>query len=355
MSKSGRTLGELAELTGGEVKGDPAMVISGLADFDSAGKGQITFLLHLKDISRIDETKASAVIAPLNTPDMAKPLILVKNPNLAAAIVHNAFLAKEFVAQGVSEFAYIGDDCIIPEEVSVAPLVVLGDRVRLGRRVKLHSGVVVADDVEIGDDCIFHPNVSVLKGSRIGARVTIHSGSVIGSDGFGYATDENGRHVKRPHVGFVQIDEDVEIGANVCVDRGTFGKTWIMRGSKIDNLVQIAHNVVVGEGSIIVSQSGVAGSSKLGRNVVVGGQVAIRDHIELGDRAMVAGRTGVTANVASGEVVAGFPSMPHKKWLRVASIYQKLPEMSKDINELRKSLDEILRKMDLKDDSGENS
>ena len=203
----------------------------------------------------------------------------------------------------------------------------------------------VVDDAIIGDDVVLYANVTIGHHCQIGHRVIIHSGAVIGSDGFGYATDGNGHHLKRPQVGMVQIDDDVEIGANTCIDRATFGKTWIKRGTKIDNLVQLAHNVVIGEDALLVAQVGMAGSTTTGNGVVLGGQVGLSGHIHLGDRVMVAAKSGVHDNQPSGAVVAGIPAIPHKTWLRSSAAYAKLPEMVRELRELRRKVAELSQAM----------
>ncbi|PKN15835.1 MAG: UDP-3-O-(3-hydroxymyristoyl)glucosamine N-acyltransferase, partial [Deltaproteobacteria bacterium HGW-Deltaproteobacteria-3] len=288
-----KRLAELAALVEGELVGDPEVLIGGVADFDSAGKGEITFVADLKRGARLDECKASAVIVSNSVAEISVPAIRVTNPYLAVARIHALFVEEPFVTTGIDARAVVGQDCLIPAEVAISPLVYLGNRVRLGQRVTLHPGVVVYDDAVIGDDVVLYANVTICRGCRIGNRVIIHSGTVIGSDGFGYATDGSGRHVKRPQVGVVQIDDDVEIGANTCIDRATFGKTWIKRGTKIDNLVQLGHNVMIGEDAMLVAQVGMAGSTTTGSNVVLGGQVGLAGHIHLGDRVMVAAKSGV--------------------------------------------------------------
>lgn len=332
------TLSELALLVNGELTGDPGIVIDGLGDITTARAGEITFIAKAEKEDMIAATAASAVIVPTEVTAVSKPLIRVKDPYLAAAIIHRHFLAKPFTATGINERAVIGADCRIPTAVSIGPLAVIGDRVTLGERVTIHAGVVVGDEVTIGDDAIIYPNVTIYNGCRLGARVIIHSGTVIGSDGFGYATDQQGCHVKRPHVGTVQIDDDVEIGANVCVDRATFGKTWIKQGVKIDNLVQVAHNVVIGEGSIVVAQVGIAGSTTLGRGVILGGQAGIKGHIHLDDRAMVAAKSGVHANLQKGAVVSGYPAIPHKEWLKASSLFARLPQLFQEIRAIKKAV-----------------
>ncbi|MEA2083565.1 MAG: UDP-3-O-(3-hydroxymyristoyl)glucosamine N-acyltransferase [Thermodesulfobacteriota bacterium] len=341
MGNKSRTLRELAEMVGGTFEGDPDFLIHGLSDLDSAGKGEITFVTGRKRFPQIVTTGASAVIVPNDIEEADKPIIRVRDPNLAAALIHTHFLMESFVAKGISLSAHVGSDCSVPDEVTIGPMAVLGDRVSLGKRVVINPGTVIGDDVEIGEDSILHSNVTIANGCRIGARVIIHSGTVIGSDGFGYVTDEHGRHVKRPHVGIVQIDDDVEIGSNVSVDRATFGKTWIKQGAKIDNLVHVAHNVTVGEGSLLAGQVGIAGSAVLGRGVVLGGQAGVSGRIQVGNQVMAAGKTGIVKDVEEGVVISGFPAMPHKQWLRASTAFSTLPDLVRDLRNLKKKVAEI--------------
>lgn len=335
-----KKLSELAQLVNGVVNGDAEIVIHGLNDLQRAGDGEITFLTRPKP-EKVAATRAAAVIVPLDIEKSDKPLIRVKDPYLAAAVIHNLFQHQPFKAAGISSAAHIGSDCVIPDEVSIGPMCVIGDRVTLGQRATIGPGTIIDADVTIGDDCHMKGNVSIYAGTVIGNRVIIHCGAVIGSDGFGYATDEQGRHVKHPHVGIVRIDDDVEIGANTCIDRGTFGETHIGRGVKIDNLVQLAHNVTVGEGSIIVSQVGVAGSASLGRWVVIGGQSGIKGHIHLADKVMVAGKSGVHDNQEAGAVVSGFPAISHKEWLKASIIFNKLPQLYRELQDMRDKVSKL--------------
>jgi UDP-3-O-[3-hydroxymyristoyl] glucosamine N-acyltransferase len=341
MNDSTYKLSELAFLVDGEIAGGPDVVIHGMGDISTAQPGEITFIVKVGQVDEIAATAAAAVIVPLAMEKAEKPLIRVKDPYLAAAIIHNHLLAAPFTASGIDDRAVVGNDCHIPTAVAIGPMAVIGNRVVIGERVTIQAGVVIGDDVTIGDDVILYPNVTLYNGCRLGNRVAIHSGTVVGSDGFGYATDEQGRHVKRPHVGIAQIDDDVEIGANVCIDRGTFGKTWIQQGAKIDNLVQIAHNVVIGAGSIVVAQVGIAGSATLGRGVVLGGQVGIKGHIHLGDRAMVAAQSGVHGNLQQGAIVSGSPAIPHREWLKASTLFGRLPKLNQELREIKKKLAEL--------------
>lgn len=336
-----KTLLELAAEVDGEVVGDPTVVISDLDALDSAGPGDISFITKAGLAREAEKTGASALIVPLDMGEIRLPAIRVKDPGLAAAVIHNLFYRRPAPAPGVSHRAHTGDGCRIAESAAVAPFACLGNRVCLGEGVVVEPGVMIADDTTVGAGTIIEANVTIREGCRIGEKVIIHSGAVIGSDGFGYATDENGRHVKRPQVGRVVIEDEVEIGANTCIDRATFGTTRIRAGSKIDNLVQIGHNVEVGEGCILVSQSGIAGSSRIGRGVIMAGQAGIGDHVEVGDRVVIAGRAGVNSNVKSGQTVAGFPAISYREWLRAATAFSRIPNVIKEVRQLRREMEEL--------------
>ncbi|MCK4838110.1 MAG: UDP-3-O-(3-hydroxymyristoyl)glucosamine N-acyltransferase, partial [Desulfobulbaceae bacterium] len=251
MAKRLVNISELAALVDGEWHGED-VAVNDLAAIHTAVAGQLAYIDNSRKITAVAQTRASALIVPFDVGPLSLPIIKVSNPAWAAAVIHNYLLREEFVGTGIDQRAIVGANCSIPEDITIAAMAVVGDRVQLGQRSKICPGVVIGDDVKIGSDVLIHPNASILDRSIIGDRVIIHSGTVVGSDGFGYAHDNEGHHVKRLHVGYVQIDDDVEIGANTCIDRATFGKTWIKRGTKIDNLVQIAHNVEIGEDSIIV-------------------------------------------------------------------------------------------------------
>lgn len=341
MKKKWVNISELAALVDGEWHGED-LAIYDVADINAAVDGQLAYVDDSRKITQDRVIGASALIVPMDFSLSSLPIIKVADPTWAVAVIHKYLLAKEFVVTGIDQRAVVGANCSIAEDIAIAAMVVIGERVKIDHRVKICPGVVIGDDVRIGSDVLIHPNVSILDGTVIGDRVIIHSGTVIGSDGFGYAHDKVGHHVKRPHVGYVQIDDDVEIGSNVCVDRATFGCTRIKRGTKIDNLVQIAHNVEIGEDSILVAQSGISGSTTIGKGVVMGGKAAISGHLQIGNRVTVAAKSGVMSNQEDGTVVAGFPAFSHKKWLRSAAVFQKLPEIVKDVREIKKKLKEIM-------------
>ena len=328
---------EIAKLVGGDVVGDPDCVISGVAAFDQAGPDDITFTASAVYKKRIDETKAAAVIVPLDVGESKKTLVRVENPSLALARVSSLFHPIRRPEIGISEEAHLGKHVKRGTDLCVFPGAFIGDGVTLGDRVTLHSGVVIGDDVRLGDDVTLHPNVCILERCQLGNRVIIHAGSVIGSDGFGFAFDGNQYH-KIPQTGIVRIDDDVEIGACNTIDRATFGMTWIQRGVKTDNLVHVAHNVVIGEDSVLVAQVGIAGSAVIGDHAILAGQAGISGHVKIGRGATVGPQAGVGKSVADGEVVSGSPEMPHRVWLRVCGILPRLPEMKKKIRELEKRI-----------------
>lgn len=341
MTEKTVSLKTLANLVQGEIAGNGDIMIRGLAPIETAGEGEITFLVKANRLEMLAATKASAVLVPMSVETADTTLIRVRDPYLASAKIHNYLLDEPFRARGISPRACVGEDCMIPDQVTIAPLAVIGDRVKIGARVTIGAGTVVGDDVEIGDDTILKANVTIEPGCRLGCRVIIHPGAVIGSDGYGYAADEKGCHVKRPQVGIVRIDDDVEIGANTCIDRAAYGVTWIKSGVKIDNLVQIGHNVVIGENSLLVAQVGLAGSASLGRNVVLGGQAGISGHIHLDDGVMVAARGGVHQNLPKGAMVGGSPVLPVKQWAKAAAVYAKLPEISREFKQLKKDVEKL--------------
>jgi UDP-3-O-[3-hydroxymyristoyl] glucosamine N-acyltransferase len=277
------------------------------------------------------------------SPDMqgvSIPALVVKNPRYAFALALGIFYGKPYIPGGISDRAVIGKDVVLGNDPTIHPNAVVADGAKIGSRVTLYPGVYVGGGSIIGDDAVLYPNVSIREGVSLGCRVIIHSGTVIGSDGFGFVTD-GGRHHKIPQVGGVIIDDDVEIGANCTIDRATLGNTVIKKGTKLDNMVHVAHNVTIGEHCLLAGQSGVAGSSTLGNYVVVGGKVAISDHLTIEDRVMIAGGSGVAHNVPSGQVVAGYPAIPIRDWLKVQAVLPKLPELKKIVSQLENRINEL--------------
>ncbi len=335
------TLQQLADLVEGRVEGDPHLLVRVLNGIEYAQPGELTFILDKKQLPLPASCQAGACIVPTGAGPLPIPSIVTDQPSVAAARIHAFLLAESFMAQGVHPSAVIGNGCTIPEQISVGPLVCLGERVSLGERVTIHPGAVIGSDTVIGDDSVIHANVTVAERCTLGKRVILHHGAVIGSDGFGFATDARGNHYKKPQVGTVRIDDDVEIGANSCVDRAAFGVTWVKSGVRIDNLVMVGHNVVVGENSILVAQVGIAGSTTLGRNVVIGAMTGIAGHLRLGDQVMAAAMSGIHNNQPNGALLGGAPAFEVKSWGRCTAVFSRLPEMAKELRRLRKEVDRL--------------
>lgn len=332
-----RTLSALAEAVGGAAAGDGSFRVAGAAPFEAAGPDQITLAGGKAYLKRIGESRAGAFIVPKGVDIPDRNLLAVNNPYAAFARVLGLFHPRTPVVDRISRRAEIGADFHCGRPVDIAPFVTIGDGVRLGERVRLHPGVVLEDGVTVGDDTELFGNVVVRWGCRIGSRVIVHSGTVIGSDGFGFAPDGE-TYVKIPHTGRVEIGDDVEIGALNAIDRATFGRTWIGAGVKTDNLVHVAHNVSVGENSVLVAQVGISGSTAIGRHAVLAGQAGISGHLTLGDNVTVGPQAGVAQSVEDGKVVSGSPEMPHKQWLRVQRTLPRLPEMKRQLADLDRRL-----------------
>jgi UDP-3-O-[3-hydroxymyristoyl] glucosamine N-acyltransferase len=328
----------LAELVGGEVIGDRGKLISGAAAFDDAIEHQITCAFRPAYLKRIQASQAGAVIVPRHIRMEGINLLTVDNPQLAFIDIVNHFYPPRSVGSGVDSRASVGRDFQHGDALYAGPCVVIGDGVRCGHRVKIHAGTVIGPEVVIGDDVVIFPNVTVGERCRIGNRVIIHPGTVIGSDGFGFAPDGE-KYTKIPHTGIVRIDDDVEIGANTTIDRGTFGQTWLKRGVKTDNLVHIAHNVTVGEDSVLVAQAGISGSSSLGRHVIMAGQAGMAGHLRIGDHVTIGPQAGVAKSIKDGQTVSGAPEMPHRLWLRVSRLIPRLPDLFKKLIWLEKRVD----------------
>ena len=331
---------ELAQAIDATIHGPSEILISGLSHLEGASSGDVSFVLKpsLQEAAR--QSAAAAFILTQPIPDDPRPQLIVPNPLIAVATLAQKFFLPALPPRGIHPTAVTGLDVRIGPEVSIGALVTIGDRAQIGSNVTIHAGVHIGDDTIVGDECILYPHVSLLARCVIGNRVMIHSGTVIGSDGFGYVQLE-GRHHKIPQLGQVVIEDDVELGANVTVDRATFGNTIIRRGTKIDNQVQIAHNVVIGEDCILVAQVGIAGSTVLGRHVMVGGQAGLVDHLHIGDQVKIAAGSGVTNDVKPGQVVGGRPAVDHGTWRRSQIIQYQLPELRKELRALQKQVQHL--------------
>jgi UDP-3-O-[3-hydroxymyristoyl] glucosamine N-acyltransferase len=330
----------IQELLKAKLIGDPETIITGLSSLESAEAGDLAFLASSRFLKAAQSSRAGALIAAKTVPEVQCPQLLVEHPAYAFTRVAQQFFVPPYHARGLASDLVRGDDVSIGHDASIWPRVTLGDRVSIGARVTLFPGVFVGEDSVIGDDSTLYPNVVVREGCILGARVVVHSGTVIGSDGFGYV-QHGGRHHKIPQLGGVVIEDDVELGANVTVDRATFGQTRIKQGTKIDNLVQVAHNVTVGEHNILVAQVGIAGSTTLGQYVMVGGQAGLADHLQIGDHVMIAAKSGVTRSLEGNQIVSGAPVMPHATFLKAQAVIPQLPELRQRVRELEERLQAV--------------
>jgi UDP-3-O-[3-hydroxymyristoyl] glucosamine N-acyltransferase len=333
----------LAEKIGAFLEGSGDVEIRGVAGLQEANQGDLTYVQENR-LAQLEQTQASAAIVPMNAPSFRLPLLRVKNPKLAFARSLEVLSPKPKQQAGIHERAVLGKNVIIGADPSIHPYAVIADDVTIGARAIIYPGAYIGRGTTIGDDAVIYSNVNIREGVRIGNRVIVHAGATIGSDGFGYVT-EAGKHHKIPQVGGVIIGDDVELGANSTVDRATLGNTEIKQGTKIDNLVHVAHNVTIGEHCFLIAQVGIAGSCTLGNYVVLAGQVGLADHISIGDRAVVSGKSGVIKNIDPGQVMGGYYAMPQREWLRVQALVPKLPELKKQLHDLERQVRELQKNM----------
>ena len=345
-----RTLGELAALLAGELKGPPDLVIEGIAPIEQATPREITFISQRRYARLAGSSQAGAFIVAPELADLPRPLIIVAHPYLAYARVAASFAPPLQRWPGVSDQACLGRELTLGRDVSIAPLAFIGERVRLGDGVTIMPGCCLGDEVQIGAGTLLYPNVTVLERCSVGERCIIHSGTVIGADGFGFVPTPAGNE-KIPQLGIVVIEDEVEIGANCAIDRGALGETRIGRGVKIDNLVHLAHNVTVGEHSLLVAQAGVSGSTKLGRRVILAGQAGLVGHIELGDGVRVGAQSGVTRSVPAGQDVSGSPAFSQKEWLKSMVLLPQLPDLYQRLKRLEAQLAELAARLEKEPDT----
>ena len=337
-------LQQLADLVGGQLEGDPDIEIHRLSPLETAQEGDIVFVANPKYLPKLLDCRASAVIVAPKMKTSGHNLLIVANPYLAFAKILTFLQVPERPCRGVMAGAQVADSAELAEGVTIYPNCVVGENVKIGAGTTLYPGVVVYDDVRIGCDCILHAGAVVRERCSLGDRVILQPAAMIGADGFGFAPDGSG-YYKIPQVGTVELEDDVEIGACSCVDRATLEVTRIRRGTKIDNLVQIGHNVEIGEDGIFCAQVGIAGSVKLGRHCTFGGQAAVAGHVKVADNVTIGARGGVTNSVESNQVLSGLPLQPHKEWLKMSSTLPNLPQMRKDLHQLKKRIAELEAKL----------
>lgn len=335
------TLQELAKALGAEFTGDRGDAeVLGVSGLDTAAPGRVTYVEDRRRLAEAEAGPALALIVSPQVADSPKALLRVANPRLAYARALALFVPDRSLPPGIHPTAQIGADVEIGEGAAVGPYCVIGDGARIGARAQLHPLVTLGPGAAVGEASVIYPNVAVYHEVVIGARVVIHAGSVIGSEGFGYAHDGE-EHVHIPHAGTVVVEDDVEIGANVTIDRGTTGPTVVGRGTKIDNLVQIAHNVKIGRHCLLAGQVGLAGSATLGDGVVLGGQAGVSDHIVVGEGAAAGARAGLVTDIPSGAVVIGMPARPRAEQLRIEAAARRLPDLLRTVRELSRRVAEL--------------
>jgi UDP-3-O-[3-hydroxymyristoyl] glucosamine N-acyltransferase len=340
MTRAGFTLGELADALPARLDGDPTRVVTGVAPLDSAGPDQISFLTDARYLEAARASRAGAFLAGTDVGDLPGPTLRCAAPQQALIDLLLLFHPRASGPGGVDRTAVVATEARVDPTAAVGPLTVVEAGAVIGPGVRLHALVYVGAGVEIGEGTVVHPHVSLREGVRIGRRVVIHAGAVLGADGFGFAYDGSA-HRKIPQVGGVVIEDDVEIGANTTIDRATFGDTIVRRGTKIDNLVQIGHNVEVGEHSLLVAQVGIAGSVRLGRGVVLAGQVGVADHLTIGDGVVASAQAGIASSIEPGVRLMGTPARPIMQARRIIAAEARLPELLRRVRALEQRLERL--------------
>lgn len=331
-----KTLVEIAQLVEGNIVGEKNIIITGAASIEFAGDMDITFAVE-PHIEEAENSNAGVVIIPDTIESFRKPAIKVANPRAAFTKILEVFAPKVEIKREIHSTAVIGKDVTIGKNVAIMPYAVVDDHAIIGDNVILYPHTYIGQYAKIDDDSIIYSSATVREYCQVGKRVIIHSSAVIGSDGFGFVTTK-GIHEKVPQVGNVILGDDVEIGAHVGIDRATTASTIVKKGTKIDNLVHLGHNVIIGENGLIVALTGIAGSTIVGNGVTFAGQCGSTGHIEVGDNCVFAARSGIIGNVPSGSFYGGFPARPHKEWLRSEAMNKKVPDMVKKVRELEKRL-----------------
>ena len=323
------------------VEGDSGIEIHRVAKIETAGPGEVTFLANPKYAAALASTSASAVIAGASVEGAPCAVIRSATPYLTFARAAQALSPERRPEPGVHPQAWVGAEAVVDPTASIGPFAAIGAGVRIGARTIVHPHAVIGADSVIGADCLIHAHVSIRERCTLGDRVIVQNGAVIGSDGYGFAQRPDGSHEKIPQTAPVVIEDDVEIGANTTIDRPAVGETRIKAGTKIDNLVQIAHGVVLGRHVLLAAQVGIAGSTVIGDHVTFGGQVGVGGHLTIGDRVKAVGQSGITNSVAADGFVSGYPAIPNHEWRRSSAVFRKLPEMRRQLRDLTARLQKI--------------
>jgi UDP-3-O-[3-hydroxymyristoyl] glucosamine N-acyltransferase len=323
------------------LEGDGTIDIHGVAGIEDAGPGELTFFTNPKYAPELRVTRASAVILGAMSEAAPCAMLRASHPYLAFARAVSLFADPWRPAPGVHRLAWIDENVTLGADVSIGPFAVIGEGARIGANTIVHAHATIGRFTEVGEDCLIHARASIRERIRIGNRVIVHDGAVIGSDGFGFARRADGTHEKIPQIGVVVIDDDVEIGANTTIDRPAVGATHIGAGTKIDNLVQIAHGVTIGRNVLLAAQVGIAGSVTIEDNVTLAGQVGVAGHITLGQGVIATAQTGIPNSLEAGAFVSGYPAISNRDWLRSSAIFRKLPELKKRVADLERRLKEL--------------
>lgn len=335
----------IAGFLGGEVVGDSAAKVWTISKIEEGENGSLSFLSNPKYEHYIYDTCASIVIVNKSfepTQPIATTMVRVDDAYACFAKLLELYAANKPQKTGINTQSAISKSATLGEDCYVGEFAVIGDNVKVGKGCKIYPQVYIGDNVKIGDNVTLNAGVKIYEQCEIGSRVTIHAGSVIGADGFGFAPNEKGEFSKIPQIGNVIIEDDVEIGANTCIDRATMGSTVIHHGVKLDNLIQVGHNVTIGINTVCAAQVGIAGSTKVGENCMMGGQVGVAGHLALGDRVQLGSKCGVSNNIPDGEVHMGYPSLPLSKFHRANAVYRNLPELSMDVHTLKKEVKKLM-------------
>ena len=342
------TAKQIAEFLNGTVDGNENAAVHTFAKIEEGAEGALSFLSNVKYTQHIYTTKSSIVLVnkdfkpeqPVNA-----TLVRVDNAYEALAKLMSLYASMKPAKTGISSLASVSDKAKIGKNVYIGPFAVVEDGASIGDNTQIYPLVTIGEGASIGSDCILYPHVTVYYACKIGNRCILHAGSVVGADGFGFAPTPNG-YDKIPQIGIAELEDDVEIGANTCIDRSTMGRTLVHKGVKLDNFVQVAHNVEVGENTVISAQSGIAGSSKVGAWCMIGGQSGVSGHITVGDKVNFCAKTGAISNTESNQTIMGYPAISHRNYLRSSILFKQLPEMDATIRQLKKEIEELKAKLE---------
>jgi len=337
------TAQQIAGLVNGKIEGDGNVKVSKLAKIEEATAGSLTFLSHPKYVPYFKTSGASIIIITDGITDekSAATLIKVKDSREAFTILMEAYHKQQFAKTGIEEFANISPKAKVAKDVYIGSFTYIGENTLISDGTRIYPNVYIGENCQIGKNCMIFPGVKIYRDSVIGDNCTLHSGVVVGSDGFGFVPNDENNYRKMPQVGNVIIEKNVEIGSNTTIDRATMGSTVIHKGVKLDNLIQIGHNVEIGENTVIAAQSGVAGSTKIGSDCMIGGQVGIIGHINIGNRVKIAAQSGIGSDVADDSIVQGSPALDHFDYKKAYVIFRRLPELNKKIKELEAKIESL--------------